>query len=144
MTMVRCILVETTVPFRIRPRIETRPVKGHFLSVKRAPPRNVSFLVLLSPHHPGVSHPSKSHSILVNWFLESPGLFPPLPIRLSSWTPPPPARKQLQRKPSVFTPFSSSFSRSRTDVLALDGSLGSPEAQSNILVVTATSLARPR
>lgn len=33
MMMVRCILVETTVPVRIRPRIETRPVKGHFLSV---------------------------------------------------------------------------------------------------------------
>lgn len=32
MTTVRCILVETTVPVRIRPRIETRPVKGHFLS----------------------------------------------------------------------------------------------------------------
>ena len=30
---VRCILVETTVPVKIRPRIETRPVKGHFLSV---------------------------------------------------------------------------------------------------------------
>lgn len=34
MTRVRCILVETTVPVRIRPRMETRPVKGHFLSVK--------------------------------------------------------------------------------------------------------------
>lgn len=33
MTRVRCILVETTVPVRIRPRIETWPVKGHFLSV---------------------------------------------------------------------------------------------------------------
>ena len=32
MTRVRCILVETTVPVRIRPRMETRPVKGHFLS----------------------------------------------------------------------------------------------------------------
>jgi hypothetical protein len=30
---VRCILVETTVPVRIRPRIETWPVKGHFLSI---------------------------------------------------------------------------------------------------------------
>jgi hypothetical protein len=30
---VRCILVETTVPVRIRPRIETIPVKGHFLSM---------------------------------------------------------------------------------------------------------------
>ena len=32
MTRVRCILVDTTVPVRIRPRIETSPVKGHFLS----------------------------------------------------------------------------------------------------------------
>lgn len=32
--MVRCILVDTTVPVRIRPRMETRPVKGHFLSAK--------------------------------------------------------------------------------------------------------------
>ena len=36
MMRVRCILVETTVPVRIRPRIETRPVKGHFLSVEKA------------------------------------------------------------------------------------------------------------
>lgn len=34
--MVRCILVDTTVPVRIRPRMETRPVKGHFLSAKRS------------------------------------------------------------------------------------------------------------
>lgn len=34
MMMVRCILVDTTVPVRIRPRMETRPVKGHFLSVE--------------------------------------------------------------------------------------------------------------
>lgn len=33
MIRVRCILVETTVPVRIRPRMETMPVKGHFLSV---------------------------------------------------------------------------------------------------------------
>ena len=32
MMAVRCILVETTVPVRIRPRMDTRPVKGHFLS----------------------------------------------------------------------------------------------------------------
>ena len=30
----RCILVLTTVPVRIRPRMETMPVKGHFLSVE--------------------------------------------------------------------------------------------------------------
>lgn len=33
MTMVRVILpAETTFPVRIRPRMETSPVKGHFLS----------------------------------------------------------------------------------------------------------------
>jgi hypothetical protein len=30
---VRCILVDMTVPVRIRPRIETMPVNGHFLSM---------------------------------------------------------------------------------------------------------------
>lgn len=30
--MVRVIFVETTRPVKIRPRIETSPVKGHFLS----------------------------------------------------------------------------------------------------------------
>lgn len=33
MTMVRSILAETTFPVRIRPRMETSPVKGHFLSM---------------------------------------------------------------------------------------------------------------
>lgn len=37
MMMVRVILVDTTLPVRIRPRIETRPVQGHFLSVKSWP-----------------------------------------------------------------------------------------------------------
>ena len=40
MTKVRCIFVETTLPVRIRPRIETMPVNGHFLSVEE---RNVRF-----------------------------------------------------------------------------------------------------
>ena len=31
--MVRVILAETTLPVRMRPRIETSPVKGHFLSM---------------------------------------------------------------------------------------------------------------
>jgi hypothetical protein len=31
--MVRVILVEVTTPFRMRPRIDTLPVKGHFLSM---------------------------------------------------------------------------------------------------------------
>ena len=30
--MVRFIFVDTTLPVRIRPRIEMSPVKGHFLS----------------------------------------------------------------------------------------------------------------
>ena len=34
MMRVLCILVEMTVPVRIRPRMETRPVNGHFLSVR--------------------------------------------------------------------------------------------------------------
>ncbi len=32
--MVRVILVDTTLPVRMRPRMETSPVKGHFLSVQ--------------------------------------------------------------------------------------------------------------
>lgn len=32
MMIVRVILVDTTRPVRIRPRIETSPVNGHFLS----------------------------------------------------------------------------------------------------------------
>jgi hypothetical protein len=32
MTIVRVIFVETTRPVRMRPRMETSPVKGHFLS----------------------------------------------------------------------------------------------------------------
>ena len=32
MTTVRVIFVEMTIPFRMRPLIETLPVKGHFLS----------------------------------------------------------------------------------------------------------------
>lgn len=35
MTIVRVILVETTLPVKMRPRIETLPVKGHFLSEKK-------------------------------------------------------------------------------------------------------------
>jgi hypothetical protein len=33
MIMVRCILVETTVPVKILPLIEMSPVNGHFLSM---------------------------------------------------------------------------------------------------------------
>lgn len=31
--MVRVILVDTTFPVKIRPRMEMSPVKGHFLSI---------------------------------------------------------------------------------------------------------------
>ena len=48
MMRVRCILVETTVPVRIRPRIETMPVKGHFLSAEK----NSSQLQFLDPIPP--------------------------------------------------------------------------------------------
>lgn len=33
MIIVRVIFVDTTLPVKIRPRMETLPVKGHFLSV---------------------------------------------------------------------------------------------------------------
>lgn len=33
MMMVRFILVDFTTPVKIRPRMETLPVKGHFLSM---------------------------------------------------------------------------------------------------------------
>lgn len=35
--IVRVIFVETTLPVRIRPRIEMLPVNGHFLSVYEHP-----------------------------------------------------------------------------------------------------------
>lgn len=34
MIMVRFIFVDTTLPDKIRPRMETLPVKGHFLSCR--------------------------------------------------------------------------------------------------------------
>ena len=51
MTKVRCIFVETTVPVRIRPRIETMPVNGHFLSVEEnlSDPVHLFRLTLKSP-----------------------------------------------------------------------------------------------
>lgn len=52
MTMVLCILVEITVPVKIRPRIETIPVKGHFLSVARVSTRSsISFTHRSCAHH---------------------------------------------------------------------------------------------
>ena len=43
MMIVRVILVETTRPVRIRPRIDTSPVKGHFLSAARVGPSELDF-----------------------------------------------------------------------------------------------------
>ena len=42
MTIVRVIFVDTTRPVRIRPRMDTSPVKGHFLSAANVCPLNVS------------------------------------------------------------------------------------------------------
>lgn len=49
MMMVLVILVDFTTPERIRPRIETSPVKGHFLSAHRQ-----------NQASPSVSFPSQS------------------------------------------------------------------------------------
>lgn len=49
MTRVRCIFVDTTVPVRIRPRMETSPVKGHFLSARRVPLAIIQFQIRQYP-----------------------------------------------------------------------------------------------
>jgi hypothetical protein len=49
MMRVRCILVETTLPVRMRPRIDTMPVKGHFLSAWFE--GESALCVLLGPSH---------------------------------------------------------------------------------------------
>lgn len=67
MIRVRCILVETTVPVRIRPRMETRPVKGHFLSVGyfvSAGPQNPRYAFLASAF--GVVPMCRSASLFAN------------------------------------------------------------------------------
>jgi hypothetical protein len=43
MMMVRVILVDTTRPFKMRPRIETLPVKGHFLSAAQDQTRHPKY-----------------------------------------------------------------------------------------------------
>jgi hypothetical protein len=55
MMIVRCILVETTLPVRIRPRIDTPPVKGHFLSAQNV---SVIFanLPIIAPEIDNQSH----------------------------------------------------------------------------------------
>ena len=50
---VRCILVETTVPVKIRPRIETIPVKGHFLSMYEP---SMAFLGVRKPRPTSLCH----------------------------------------------------------------------------------------
>ena len=49
MMRVRCIFVETTFPVRIRPRIETSPVNGHFLSIGKSLKPNSHRIQLLLP-----------------------------------------------------------------------------------------------
>ena len=46
--MVRAILVEMTTPFRMRPRIDTLPVNGHFLSMYVPCKDNTVYNLLLS------------------------------------------------------------------------------------------------
>lgn len=109
MMRVRCILVETTVPVRIRPRIETRPVKGHFLSVdghRVSKSSSPSTYVFPSPEGFQFHH---RISILL---------------------------RSIGRPETEFIP------PSRTDVVALNGSLGGLEAQTDILVPPLAVLAR--
>lgn len=63
MMTVRCILVETTVPVRIRPRIETRPVKGHFLSI------SFQSQQIPAPCNACKAYPSRSRRVV--WLLRS-------------------------------------------------------------------------
>lgn len=109
MMMVRCILVETTVPVRIRPRMETRPVKGHFLSVVIFVVSNRVFVVDLS-----------LQSFLI-W------LFSRCSLSIE------PNDHDSRSRP--FLSFYRKLAKtSHTDVLALNGGLGGTETQTNILV----------
>ena len=47
--MVLCILVEITLPVKIRPRMETMPVNGHFLSTTAYQHSALSSLFRLEP-----------------------------------------------------------------------------------------------
>lgn len=124
MMMVRCILVETTVPVRIRPRIETRPVKGHFLSIGEVVvSRGFDHAILdrlfvhNSPWRPVLraSHSQSACLLLSPTFAVKP--------RSSSNV-----FKTRREKFEVFR---------RTDVLALNGVLGGTETQTDILVPSA-------
>lgn len=130
MIRVRCILVETTVPVRIRPRMETRPVKGHFLSVGVVWSVTIHVTVFGMPH-------------------SAQGLLELLPaqhlvcggacLRLEPHIDPiaSPSTERLFNK--LWEMPTSSESR-HTDVLSLNGSLGGTETQTNILVPPALFL----
>lgn len=158
MTRVRCILVETTVPFRIRPRIETRPVKGHFLSAGGISPSASRPL----PHSVCCSAPVSQHATTGSPFWRVP---PPHQKTSSSIFSSTPSRRPLPRRGGGFRkntlclletstssrpPADTGKNRpvvvvaSRTDVLSLDCSLGGAETQADILVVATAALARAR
>lgn len=121
MMTVRCILVETTVPVRIRPRMETRPVKGHFLSVVIKVSDSVSVENVMLR----VQLVVLAMSIRV--------LCPPLPS-----TPVVDSSQSADlRNPSLFRRL-----LARTDVAALNGGLGGTETQTNVLVPSSSALAR--
>lgn len=114
MTRVRCILVDTTVPVKIRPRMETSPVKGHFLSAHKRCKSNMSKISQISSlENPPPTNP---HVCILVLFSTTPT---PHPMRIFH-----------------------SFSRaSHTDVRALNGSLWCPEAQTDFLVPSPAALA---
>jgi hypothetical protein len=119
---VRCILVETTVPVRIRPRMETVPVKGHFLSIlpkvsNSSSPKVIFRFVVRSRFRrvARIQH-SKYFAIALSMLLS---IF------------------QLLNPPGLSIVFFA-----RTDVAALNGGLGGTETQTNILVPSSSSLAR--
>ena len=115
--MVRCILVDTTVPVRIRPRIETRPVKGHFLSVGDNEGQQT--------FDPFCAHCHSLHSLSSS----PPGVVGCSPTRRSKR---PTTREFIYKRMAWLC-------ISRTDVLALNGSLGGTETQTDILVPPALS-----
>jgi len=132
--MVRCILVETTRPVKIRPRIETIPVKGHFLSVCQkhnlsticsflAPPKKCALPV--SPRDTTQKHidsrGSAKHIDLV-------GVSSRRVARV-------PGRSICNR--------AGACGWKHTDVVALNGGLGGLEPQTNVLVPSPAALARP-
>lgn len=106
MIRVRCIFVETTVPVRMRPRIETRPVKGHFLSADNR-------LISIQIRRKLQTHPCM------------PSIFHPL------------------RRPQFESPSPDREVHRRTDIAALNGSLGGTEPKTDVLVPSPATLAGP-